>query len=244
MPKRPAFNSEANKLKQAGTDLAHKVSFQEIFDIVKTSKNGDLSKKGFRSIMNKIDPKLKTPAEDFIKGTMREEVFLKIANSAPRNLRAGDPSTNRAIGPRFDPNTNRSAQKPFRREGSGKRSRSPSPHTRGVLEGLVTKGRDVVFYLKNGRAQSSASESISKDDLKESLEDSLSMMTGRTEKLTTDIIGNTFRISLSRRLESLPRGGTRRTLTGRAAPAPRAPRASALPRLVEIPRRRPNSKLA
>ncbi len=199
MPKRPAFNSEANKLKQAGTDLAHKVSFQEIFDIVKTFKNRDLSEIGFIDIMIGIDPKLKTPAVKFIQRRISERVFLKIANSALRNLRAGDPSTNRAIGRRFDPNTNRSAQEPFRREGSGKRSRSPSPDSKEAIVGQLSGGRPVDFYVKNGRAQSSASESISLQDLKESLQDYLSKKTSRTEKLTTDIKGNTFRISLSRR---------------------------------------------
>ena len=190
---------EANKLKQARTDLAHKVSWQAISDIVKTFKNGDLSHKGFIRIMNGIDPELKTPAVHFIQGRIIENDFLKIANSALRNLRPGDPSTNRAIGARFDPNTKRSAQEPFRREGSGKRSRSPSPYSREAIEGQLSEGRDVVFYLKNQRVQSSASKTILKDDLKESLEDSLSKKTGRTEKLTTDTIGSTFRISWSRR---------------------------------------------
>jgi hypothetical protein len=44
MPKRPALNSEANKLKQARTDLAHKVSCQEIFKITLKPKQGANSK--------------------------------------------------------------------------------------------------------------------------------------------------------------------------------------------------------
>jgi hypothetical protein len=44
MPKRPAFNSEANKLKQARTYLAHEVPCQEIFKITLRPKQGANSK--------------------------------------------------------------------------------------------------------------------------------------------------------------------------------------------------------
>jgi hypothetical protein len=60
-------------------------------------------------------------------------------------------------------------------------------------------GRHVDLYVKNNKVQSSASKPILFEDLKESLEDSLSKKTSRMEKLTTDKKGNTFRISLSRR---------------------------------------------
>ena len=196
---RPPFDDKAKKLMQKGTDLAHKVSYKEITNIVSSRENGELSNEAFIRIMIGIDPELKTPAEDFIQGRISNKDFLNIANSAPGNLRPGNPSTNRAIGSRLDPNTNLSDQQPFRREGSGNRSRSPSPFSREAIVVQLFDGRHVDLYVKNNKVQSSASKPILFEDLKESLEDSLCKKTSRMEKLTTDKKGNTFRISLSRR---------------------------------------------
>jgi hypothetical protein len=151
---RPSFRREAERLKQPGTDLAHRTSWEMIRDDVMKHRAGTLSSQQYADIHHSIGGAsypYQTELADFV-GNPQDDAkarkHLTGTNSAPENLRPGDPGRNRRIKGNFDPGWVPSANRP--REGS------LSPISKRQVVARLDNGQDVPFFAPGGQILSSA----------------------------------------------------------------------------------------
>lgn len=126
---RPSFSGPATKIKKQGAplltgdeyDMAHRLSYQRIKEIVESGNNAVIHKmvkaltipkrtfgvykKGYQGYYNHV-----------ITITDQDEL-IKALNNSPFNLRPGNPSVNRSIGSGFDPNVDDSGYETDQSEG-------------------------------------------------------------------------------------------------------------------------------
>ncbi|GGB66239.1 hypothetical protein GCM10007424_02730 [Flavobacterium suaedae] len=113
---RPSFSGPATKIKKQGAplltgdeyDMAHRLSYQRIKEIVESGNN---------AVIHKMVKALTIPKRTFgmyqkgyqgyynhVTSITDQDELIKALNNSPFNLRPGNPSVNRSIGSGFDPN--------------------------------------------------------------------------------------------------------------------------------------------
>ena len=186
---RPQFSHSNRRRGIPGTDIVHTLSIRQFGQLYQAYRLGDITEGMFRELLSAMSPSLPNDLTSLQQGRINIDPFMFQANNASNNLTPGGNSRiNRSLGSLFDGGSARSRSRAPRRNGHGRRDRSPSPRTRRIATAVFNTHQSIEVRVDNGNVISSRGN-IRLTDFVESLEDSSG------NRLSVRLDGNSARIS-------------------------------------------------